>query len=103
MTAYISYIGDIESPDFSWDNPSHATRLPRRVIPPGASDSLGVDVLVVKQAIKEGRYAGKQLDWGAWGLKLTGGEVRALLRNKPEILSALDENKLYVLVVAEDA
>jgi hypothetical protein len=102
-----SYIGDLDDPDFSWDNPSDATtrggNLPRRVTPRDTFQSLGVDVSWVMRAIKEGRYDGKQLDWGAWGLKMTGGEIQVLLPSSIEILSALAPEKHYVLVVFEDA
>jgi hypothetical protein len=106
MTSYFSYVGDIDDPEFHWDNPEDAPQggnLPRRILPQDVWDGgLGVDVFWMMKAIKEGRYEGKQLDWGAWGLKLTGSQIRALLKNEPEVLSALDEDKIYVLVAAEN-
>jgi hypothetical protein len=59
------------------------------------------------RSIESGHYEGKKLDWDAWGLKMTGGEMWALLSDSgsetERMLSALDYEKLYVLAVAEDA
>jgi hypothetical protein len=101
-----SYVGDLDDPQFAWDDPNRApssSNLPRRIVPSDTFKTLGVDALWMMQAIKEGRHVGKQLDWGAWGLKMTGAEIRALLPDSNEILSVLEPEKPYVLVVFEDA
>ena len=110
MTSYFSYIGDFDDPTFHWDNPVDSpttSNLPRRVLsdPP----FMGVSTLYMLQLISEGRRDCKQLDWGAWGLKMTGAELReffiSLSRRQEEIdsLSVLDPGKTYVLVAGESS
>jgi hypothetical protein len=104
---YFSYIGDIDDPEFRWDKPEDAPsggNLPRRVVPERFG-SLGVGLPFMERMIREQRYDARKLDWGAWGLKMTGAELRALLIDadtKPEVFAALDPEKSYVLIVAED-
>jgi hypothetical protein len=104
---YFSYVGDIDDPDFHWDTPEDAPssgNLPRRVIPEQFA-SLGVGVDFMRRMIQEQRYGARQLDWGAWGLKMTGAELRELLIDldtKAEVFAPLDAAKSYVLIVAED-
>ena len=104
-----SYVGDIDDPDFSWEAPPDATspRLPRRIAPRDRwahFEALHVGVSWVRRMIEEGRYEGRQLDWGAWGLKMNGHELQAILTHPEdaELVSDLDPTKAYVLVVAED-
>jgi hypothetical protein len=104
---YFSYVGDIDDPDFQWDKPEDAPsggNLPRRVVPEQFR-SLGVGVGFMQQMVKEQRYEARQLDWGAWGLKMTGAELRELLIDadtNAETFAVLDPAKSYVLIVAED-
>ncbi len=104
---YFSYIGDIDDPEFHWDKPDDAPsggNLPRRIVPQ-QFQNLGVGVDFMRQMVKEQRYGARQLDWGAWGLKMTGAELRELLidaETKAEVLAPLDPEKSYVLIVAED-
>jgi hypothetical protein len=104
---YFSYIGDIDDPEFHWDKPADATsggNLPRRVVPE-AFRSLGVGADFMRRMIKEQRYDARQLDWGAWGLKMTGAELRELLIDadtKADVFAPLDAGKSYILIVAED-
>jgi len=106
--SYFSFVGDFDDPEFHWDSPADATsggNLPARVVPQPPWTSLGIGVDWVRKMIDEGRYEGRVLDWGAWGLKMTGGEIRALLTDPEDVetLSVLDPAKAYVLVVAENA
>ena len=50
MTKWFSYVGDLDDPDFSWDNPS---TLPRRIMSPGmpADCNLGLSVFSAIDAI----------------------------------------------------
>jgi hypothetical protein len=104
---YFSYVGDIDDPDFRWDDAADAPsggNLPRRVMPE-QFHSLGVGVDFMQRMIKEQRYGARQLDWGAWGLKMTGAEIRELLGGadtEAAAFAALDPAKSYVLIVAED-
>ena len=104
---YFSYVGDIDDPDFHWDKPENAPsggNLPRRVVPEQFK-SLGVGVDFMQRMIKEQRYNARQLDWGAWGLKMTGAELCELLigaDTTAATFAALDPSKSYVLIVAED-
>lgn len=108
MTTFFSFVGDLDDPGFLWDNPAKekwSGNLPRQVAPPESFDSLGADVDFVWRMIREGRYDGRQLDWGSWGLKMTGAEILAYFANtgSDQKLSLLDKEKSYVLVVAENA
>jgi hypothetical protein len=104
---YLSYVGDIDDPDFHWDDAENAPsggNLPRRILPE-QSQTLGVGVDFMRRMIKEDRYGARQLDWGAWGLKMTGAEIRELLGGadtEAAAFAALDPAKSYVLIVAED-
>jgi hypothetical protein len=104
---YFSYVGDIDDPDFHWDKPEGAPsggNLPRRVLP-AEFGNLGVGVPFMQRMMKEQRYEARQLDWGAWGLKMTGAELRELLIDadtNAETFAVLDPAKSYVLIVAED-
>lgn len=103
---YFSYVGDIDDPEFHWEKPEDAPpggNLPRRVVPDDYA-SLGVGVKFMERMIREQRYGARQLDWGAWGLKMTGAELRELLVDadtKADVFAALDAEKSYVLIVAE--
>ena len=108
MTTFFSFVGELDDPTFLWDNPAKAKwsgNLPRRVAPAEAFDSLGVDVRYVWRMIREGRHDGRQLDWGSWGLKMTGAEILAFFADTSanKTLSLLDKGKPYVLLVAENA
>jgi hypothetical protein len=104
---YLSYVGDIDDPDFHWDDAENAPsggNVPRRILPE-QSQTLGVGVDFMRRMIKEDRYGARQLDWGAWGLKMTGAEIRELLIDadtSADTFAALDPAKSYVLIVAED-
>lgn len=100
MTKWFSYVGDLDDPDFSWDNPS---TLPRRIMSPGmpADCNLGLSVFSAIDAIRQKRCDGKLLDWRAWGLKLTRGQMCAMFPDLERFASALDCSKTYVLVVAD--
>lgn len=72
MTLNFSYIGDLDDPGFDWDDPASASaagNLPRRIVPAERHASLGVDSVMLKEAIESGGRDGKRLDWGAWGLR----------------------------------
>lgn len=108
MTHYFSYVGDLDDPDFAWDDPALATHrhinLPRRLVPSEPHESLGISILWLMQEIESGRLDGKKVDWGAWAVRMTGAELIALLgaenRHGPE-LHRLDPNRQYVVVAAE--
>jgi hypothetical protein len=63
--------------------------------------------------IEEKRYIGRQIDWGAWGLKMNAVELLAFWRvhfahcedheSVANAIAALDCEKYYVLVIAERA
>jgi len=51
--------------------------------------------------MRGGAYEGKQLDWGAWGLKMTGIQLRAELG--AAVPDGLRDDEVYVLVAGEIA
>jgi len=112
MTAYFSYIGSMtgktaQGRDFEWDNPpasNSASNLPPRLVPADKLYDIGVSTLWAMKQIEQGRYEGQQLDWGAWGLKMTGAELRALFGADNEYtveLAALQADESYILVAGE--
>jgi hypothetical protein len=116
MTYYFSYIGDSEDPNFQWDQPLDAAyrtgNLPRRLIPIEAYYSLAIGVFGMIELIEAGRYDGKQIDWGAWAVKLSGEQLVALFKAQPALLgpdtllesiTRLDPMRSYVIVAAEGA
>ena len=109
MTTYFSYVGAIDDPGFFWDDPNAQPKvgiLPRRLVPAKKWDSLSVSIFYVIRLIEEGRHEGKQLDWGAWGLKMTGRELTEFLHHDEThaaAIAALDPDRCYVLVAAEGA
>lgn len=100
MMKWFSYVGDLDDPNFSWDNPS---TLPRPIMSLGmrADYNLGISVFFVIDAIQQKRYDGKLLDWRAWGLKLSGGQICAMLPDLERFAVALDHWRNYVLVIAD--
>ena len=110
MAVYFSYIGDLDDPAFCWDNPADATarhgNLPRRLVPVDRYQSIGVGVLWMMEQIASGAREGKQLDWGAWGLRMTAGELVEFFGSDHEYAAAfavLDAGRDYVLVAGEGA
>ena len=122
MTRYFSYIGDIDGSGdnsdkkFYWDPPDEIYRignLPSRLIPTEVYEDLPVSTSYVMRLIKEKRYEGRQIDWGAWALKMTGGELQTFFAQESfkssldesviQAIAALDHDKFYVLVVGEHA
>jgi len=108
MTAYFSYVGDLDDPDFEWDDPALATHrhinLPRRLVPSAPHESFGISILWLMREIEAGRLKGKQIDWGAWAARMTAAEIIALLGAENQYVSdlhRLDQNRQYVLVSAE--
>jgi hypothetical protein len=106
VTSYFSYIGDLDDPDFHWDDPARAPsagNLPRRIVP-AAFGSVDVDRLVLREQIETGIREGKRLDWGAWGVKMTGQELAQYFGPDHVYaaeIAALEPERSYVLVCAE--
>lgn len=119
-TCYFSYVGDFYDPELQWADPSKAassSNLPRRIVPKERGVDLGISVSWVIQKAKEGAYEGKQLDWGAWGLKMTGRQIQELVTDPPgqpeahaawfsasvaTEIAALTPERFYVLVAGEN-
>ncbi|MFN7779324.1 MAG: hypothetical protein ACK5RK_10670 [Betaproteobacteria bacterium] len=114
MTYYFSYIADAEDPKFQWNEPSDAAyrvgNLPRRVIPAEPHFSLAIGVVGMAKLIESGRYDGKQMDWGAWAIKLTGAQLVAFFEEHPaflgldtsmESITKLHAERSYIIVAAE--
>lgn len=108
LTAYFSYIGDIDDPALHLSDPAVAPRysnLPKRLVPKASYENIGVATLYLLQLIETSVHAGKQLDWGAWGLRMTGAELQAFFgpdhRAAAEIAALAAKH--YVLVAGEYA
>jgi hypothetical protein len=121
MPSHFSYIGEFDNSDsakkFYWDNvPDEIYRtgnLPRRLIPNESHESLPVSAYFVMDLIRQKHYAGRQIDWSAWGLKMSAAGLVEFWRTYyaqcaeyeavAQAIGALDQGKCYVLVVAEHA
>jgi hypothetical protein len=107
MTWYFSFIGDLDDPGFFWDNPPDAAwngNLPRRIVPAEKHLDIGASVFFVTEQIRSGAHEGRRLDWGAWGLKMTGSELAAHFgpdHKYAAAIATLDPARCYVLVAAE--
>jgi len=107
MTAYFSYVGSLKGEGFEWDKTpasNTASNLPPRLVPANKLHDIGVSTLWVMGQVDDGHYVGRQLDWGAWGLKMTGAQLCALFGDAHEYageLAALAAGETYVLVAAE--
>jgi hypothetical protein len=109
MTYTFSFIGDPNTPSFQWDDPDGARyrigNLPDRVLP-AKWQSLGVSTSQLRQLAQSGAYQGRQIDWGAWALKMTCRQLRDFFAADAEmsaLMSALEPDRIYLLVAAEGA
>jgi len=121
MPAYYSYIAKLDSPGFFWnDITESAFRLgntPRPRIIPQAYGTLGYSPAFIDHLTKDGRFQGKQIDWGAWGVLLAKSDLQTLWQTNKDKhpwskeswleiwnqIETLDDRQTYILVVAEDA
>jgi hypothetical protein len=122
MTRYFSYIGALDGDNnngnqkFHWEPPDEIYRvynLPRRLIPAEAYADLPVSVFYLMRLIEEKRHEGRQIDWGAWALKMTGAQLRDFFAQESyqqsldesviKAIAALDADQFYALVVGEHA
>lgn len=110
-TSYFRYIGDAADPKFEWP-PSDAVRngnLPKRVYPVDFTD-IRTDIALSEFEALAAAYGGDtmQIDWGAWGLRLTGTAMLALLAERlrdksqlADIAAHLQPDRTYVLIIGE--
>ncbi len=121
MTAYRSYIGDMDDPNFEWepsDDKYRIGNLPRRLLPTESFEQLGIGVLWLMKQIESGALTGRQIDWGAWAVAMTGAEIltfwdaemktsmsraTAKWEARRAELATLDAARMYLIVVAEEA
>ncbi len=53
---------------------------------------------------QDGVYEGRQIEWGAWALRMTGRQVQAFFTTDAErnrLLAERDPERTYLLVAAE--
>lgn len=99
------YIGDLDDPDFSWDDGDWNGNCPKRkspFFPPQAPFSNLIDM------IKQGRFEGKQVDWGGWVAKVKKEQILKFIEEYypddwynrnfylPHILDQMKELKRFV-------
>ncbi|UYO54588.1 hypothetical protein [Rhodopseudomonas palustris] len=112
-TSWFSYIGDPDDPEFSW-NPSpdkfNIGNIPRPFQGPGQYEDIGLGVHQAIEMVRAGASDGRQLDWGAWGFKMTGHQVRKLVvgvwpfgmkATLHDELANLEGDRAYIVVVGE--
>ncbi len=120
MPTYFSYIGKLDSPGFFWnDIPEEAGRTgntPDKIIPKDFSLGLGFAPEAIDYWVKQNGWEGKQLDWGAWGVIVSKGDLEAIWKREKEKkkwtdkewleiweqIEMLEDGPKYVLVVAEN-
>lgn len=119
MPSYFSYIGELNSPEFFWnDIPDDKFKLgntPERIVPKGFSISLGLAPEMVSHWSKKAGLEGKQLDWGAWGMMVRKSDLESIWKEAREQglqdqnewqkfweeIEALQDGEMYVLVIGE--
>jgi hypothetical protein len=107
VTHTFSFIGDPDTPSFQWDDPDETRyrigNLPDRVLP-AKWGSLGVSTSQLWQLAEGGAYQGRQIDWGAWALRMTGRQLQDFFAADPErsaLMAELEPDRTYLLVAAE--
>lgn len=70
--AYVAELGSGGVLDWGGDDSGN---LPRNRLLPDLNGAFGT----IYQLAKDGAYDGLQLDWGAWGLKVNGPQLREVL------------------------
>lgn len=109
MTVYFSYISDLNDPDFRWDDPpssASASNLPRRLVPADPLEDIGVSTSWMTNRAEANPQHCKRLDWGAWGMVLTGAALAEMFGSAHrhlDAISALDRDTAFVLVAGEVA
>lgn len=120
MPSYFSYIGKLNSPGFFWneipDENYRSGNTPARIIPKEFSLGLGFAPEIVKYWSEKAGLEGKDLDWGACGLRAGKSDSEAIWKEAKERrwqdqdewqkfweeIAALPDDEMYVLVVAEN-
>jgi hypothetical protein len=76
------YLGRLDDPSFSWDEGDWNGNIPIRRSPffPLAGLGYAAPFRVIHR-IEEGKYDGKQTDWGGWVARVTRMEVIELIRD----------------------
>src|SRR5262245_21896472 len=109
MTHSFSFVGDPDTPSFQWDRPDRTRfrigNLPDRVLPE-TWRSLGVTTSRLWRLVDSGAYQGRQIDWGAWAVMMTGRQLQDFCAADPEksaLVARLEPERVYLLVAAEGA
>ena len=118
MPGYFSYIGELDCPGFFWneipEDKGRTGNTPDRIIPKGFSLGLGFGPGVVEHWKKKACLEGKQLDWGAWGIKVRKSDLEMIWKDQKDTtaqmewlkywdeIQALRDDETYVLIVAEN-
>lgn len=109
-----AYIGDLNDPNFNWNNCDSIGNIPRGLGPelPPSRDAWSL----IYDKIENGEFHGKQLDWGAYAAQVNKSQIISFidelygnpvldLINKidefKDFVAGLDDNKLYALVACE--
>lgn len=115
VDVYIGYLDSPENGDFKWEGGDWSGNIPRRISPqyfPHAHDTFQ-KILDLTHSTE---WEGKQLDWGAWGVKMHKQELLAFIddcekRNEFECVNyndirdfvkcELNDDTTYILVGME--
>ena len=82
MTYRDVYVGDLDDPDFHWDGGNWSGNEPKALSPffPPTYGHGEDPFFAVIHRIADGRYEGKQVDWGAWVAKMKKQQIKDFLR-----------------------
>lgn len=105
MTMCSTYVGEMNSPGFSWDSGDYDGNIPQRISPyfprPGGHHS------ALTGWVKVSGAECKQTDFDAWAAKVTKSQLRGYLhhccgddisKEHIEYVDSLVDGKVYVLV-----
>ena len=78
MTIHNVYVGDLADPNFRWEGGDWDGNVPRPLGPSFAGGDFRMYAAVM-HAIREGRYEGKQTDFGGWVAKVRRQHILDLI------------------------
>ena len=108
MTMKNAWIGNIDSPNFDFYGGQYSGNIPKRESPllPSAYKLMET----IWEMERNGEYEARQLDWGAWGAKMSKRELSDFVdsfygvdeaKDVRRFVQGLEHDKTYVLVALE--
>lgn len=96
IDVYIGRLDSVENGTFKWDGGDYSGNTPNRISPyfPYGYET----IKQIWKIIDSGQYDGKQLDWGAWGVKMDKQSLLMFIDDCRKQHSPKDYRELYRFV-----